>query len=241
MTLNVWQGRLEKVLLSHLQELDVDFACMQEAVSCDGDTAGLATTYQKVGNSLKLDESYFSPLMHTKLGAKDIKFGNVIYSKFPFVHSDTIFTRGGYKENFDLDNDDYNIRAFQHVEAELDGKKLHLINHHGHHINEHKLGDEETLRQITQIADYVTRLEGAVIVCGDFNLSPGSDSIAVLNNKMRNLSQEYGLHTTRSRLTSKNEVCDYIFVSDGIEVQEFVMDEEIISDHNALMLDFDIK
>ena len=241
MTLNMWQGRLEKVLLSHLETLDVDFACMQEAVSCTGDTAGLATTYQKAGKSLGLDQSFFSPITHTKLGAKDLEFGNVIYGRFPFLQSNTVFTRGEYKENFDFDADDYNIRAFQHVEVQVGDKRLHLLNHHGHHINEHKLGDEETLRQVRQIADYLGQLEGAVILCGDFNLSPESNSIGVLNNILRNLSTEDGVQTTRSRLTSKNEVCDYIFVNNEVQVEHFVMDDEIVSDHNALIVDFDIR
>lgn len=36
MTLNVWSGRLERVLLKHLETLDIDFACMQEAVDYGG-------------------------------------------------------------------------------------------------------------------------------------------------------------------------------------------------------------
>ena len=36
MTLNVWQGRLERVLHKHLATLAVDFACMQEAVDYGG-------------------------------------------------------------------------------------------------------------------------------------------------------------------------------------------------------------
>lgn len=140
MSLNIWQGRLEKVLLQHLETLSLDFACTQEAVDCHGDSAGLATSYQKVGKSLSLSEHYFSPLIHVKLGKKDISFGNALYGNVHFTKTETIFTRGEYKENFDLDEDDYNIRAFQHTECEIDGKKLHLLNHHGHHINAHKLG-----------------------------------------------------------------------------------------------------
>ena len=30
LTLNVWQGRLERVLLKHIETMNVDFACMQE-------------------------------------------------------------------------------------------------------------------------------------------------------------------------------------------------------------------
>lgn len=240
MTLNVWQGRLERVLQKHLESLDVNFACMQEAVDYEGSSAGLVTSYQKVGKSLGLNEQYFSALSALKLGKRDISFGNVTYSSLPFASTNTVFTRGEYKHDYDLEHDDYNIRAFQHVEVLLENKKLHLLNHHGHHIDAHKLGDDETLRQVMMIADYIKQLNGAVVLCGDFNLAPESESIKHFDTLLRNLSVEYSLKTTRSRLTSKKEVCDYIFVNEAVQVNDFFMDETIISDHNALLLDFDI-
>lgn len=237
----MWQGRLERVLLKHLATVKVDFACMQEAVAIDGWTMGLATTYQKIGAALRLDQhQFFSPMIATKLGDKDLAFGNVTYSRVPFSETKTIFTGGKFNGGFAID-DDYNVRAFQHSLVEIDGKKLHLINHHGHHIDAHKLGDEETMRQVQQIVDYIQTLDGGVIVCGDFNLSPNSESIQYLDGILRNLSTEYDLRTTRSLLTHKDEVCDYIFVNDHIDVRDFLMDETIVSDHNALFLDFELK
>jgi endonuclease/exonuclease/phosphatase family metal-dependent hydrolase len=241
MTLNVWQGRLERVLLKHLEQQDIDFACMQEAVDYGGKTGGIISSYSKIGESLRLNQQFFSPLNSTKFGKNNLSFGNVIYSKLPFEQSENIFTRGSYKADFDFDADDYNIRALQHVALEVNGKKLHILNHHGHHIDAHKLGDEETIRQTSMIIDYIKQLEGAVILCGDFNLAPESESIKQFDSVLRNLSVEYSLKTTRSLLTYKNEVCDYIFVSQNIDVKDFTMDVTIISDHNALILDFELK
>ena len=240
-TLNVWQGRLERVLLKHLEIFDSDFACMQEAVMYDGESGGLVSSYPKVGNSLKLPHQFFSSLSAMKLGASDITFGNVVYSRYPFSQTETNFTRGRFTPDFDFNSDDYNIRAFQHTRVDIEGKTLHILNHHGHHIDSHKLGDEETLRQVTQICDYIRELEGAVILCGDFNLAPESKSIQLIGTMLRNLPVEAGLTTTRSKLTTKNVVCDYIFANDRVDVRTFSMDETIVSDHNILMLDFELK
>lgn len=240
MSLNMWQGRLERVLLKHLEASGVDFACMQEAVQYDGQSLGLISSHRKVGSSLGLDEQFFSKIISSKLGDKELAFGNATFSNIPFVQTNTIFTRGTYNSDFNLDKDDYNIRAFQHALVEINGRKLHILNHHGHHIHAHKLGDDETMRQVKQILEYIKHLEGSVILCGDFNLSPESDSIKLIDEKLINLSVEYKLSTTRSKLTHKNEVCDYIFVSNDVKVNSFVMDDAIISDHNALILDFDI-
>ncbi len=241
MSLNVWQGRLERVLLKHLETLNLDFACMQEAIDYDGFSLGLVSSYQKIGDSLRLDQQFFSPLLATKLGNKQMTFGNATYSRLPFSQTSTVFTRGEHTDDFDFDTDDYNIRAFQHALIEVGDKKLNILNHHGHHIDSHKLGDEETARQVTQIAGYIKQLDGAVILCGDFNLAPESESIKLLDSFLHNLPVERSLETTRSRLTYKNEVCDYIFVNDEIHVNDFSMDETIISDHNALILDFEVK
>lgn len=84
-------------------------------------------------------------------------------------------------------------------------------------------------------------LDGGVVLCGDLNLSPESESVKHLGTLLSNLSVDYSLKTTRSRLTYKNEVCDYIFVNEQIDAKDLSMDETIISDHNALILDFDLK
>lgn len=240
LNLNVWQGRLQSVLLRHLESLDIDIACMQEAVDYEKLSGGLVSTYQNIGKSLGTEYQFFSPLMSMKLGNKDITFGNVTYSKIPFSQNNTIFTRGAHKNDFDFDADDYNVRAFQHSLIEVNNKKLNIINHHGHHIDSHNLGDHETERQVSDILSYADELEGAVIICGDFNLSPESKSIKLIDAKYANLSTKYNLKTTRSGLTYKNEVCDYIFVNDNVIINDFSMNTSIISDHNSLILDFDI-
>lgn len=239
-SLNVWQGRLEKVLLKHLATLDIDFACIQEAVDYREQSGGLVTSYQAIAESARLDHTFFSPLIGSRLGSSELIYGNAMFSNIPFSQTSTVFTKGEFKDNFSFDSDDYNIRAFQHSVIDINGKLLNIINHHGHHIESHKLGDDETTRQVEQILDYIKDLEGAVILCGDFNLAPGSESIKKIDNKLKNLPAEYSLKTTRSKLTYKDEVCDYIFINDMVKINDFIMDTTIVSDHNALILDFDI-
>jgi endonuclease/exonuclease/phosphatase family metal-dependent hydrolase len=241
MTLNAWQGRLERVLPKYLEEQNVDFACMQEAVAYEGMTGGLFTSFAKLGASLSLDHQYFSRLYAVRYCNDKLSFGNVVYSKLPFLQTKNTFTRGTYKDNFVFGVDDYNIRAFQHVALDVHGKKLHILNHYGYHIEAHKLGDEETMRQISIMIAYIKQLDGAVILCGDFNLAPESESIKQFDTILHNLSVAYLLKTTLSVLTYKEEVCDYIFVNDKVDVKDFFMDQAIISDHNALILNFNIK
>jgi endonuclease/exonuclease/phosphatase (EEP) superfamily protein YafD len=88
------------------------------------------------------------------------------------------------------------------------------------------------------IADYIRSLDGPVVLCGDFNLSPDSESLAQLNAILKNHPIEASLTSTRTQFTQKTEVCDYIFTSPDIQVKRFEMLEAIASDHAALIVEF---
>jgi len=77
-------------------------------------------------------------------------------------------------------------------------------------------------------------------LAGDFNLSPHSESLKIINGRLTNLPLKYRLKTTRTLLTHKTEVCDYLFVSKDITVNDFYASKKLVSDHLALILDFDI-
>jgi endonuclease/exonuclease/phosphatase family metal-dependent hydrolase len=57
---------------------------------------------------------------------------------------------------------------------------------------------------------------------------------------MRNLITEYGVTSTRTSLYTKTEerFADYIFVSKDIEVKDFKVLPDVVSDHAALLLEF---
>ena len=114
------------------------------------------------------------------------------------------------------------------------------IQHHGFWVPDHKNGNAETLNQTKIIANYVEALKGPTILTGDFNLIPTSESLEQINKLLINLSVKNKLETTRNDLTFKNEVCDYIFVNNEIKVKNFAMSEQVVSDHNALILEFSV-
>lgn len=91
------------------------------------------------------------------------------------------------------------------------------------------------MRQTKQIADFASALEGKVVLTGDFNLAPHSKSIEQINSVLRNLCIENEAETTRTFLTHKKEVCDYIFVNEKVEVTKFKVLDDLASDHCALV------
>jgi endonuclease/exonuclease/phosphatase family metal-dependent hydrolase len=158
-------------------------------------------------------------------------------SRFPSINKNTVFTRGDYNATLDLVDGDYNMRNLQHVELDNNGKPLHILNHHGHHVKQHKNGNDETLRQCGIIAEYIKNLKGGIVLTGDFNLAPESESLEKLNDILINHSKLSGVTTTRTLLTDKTEVCDYIFTSRELPTNNFRIISEIVSDHAALVIE----
>ena len=239
MQLNVWGGRLEKQILDLIVQEQPDIICLQEAVSIKGGgNGGLFLTVDKIKKLYSMNLAY-SPVFSFSFMRRKAEFGNAIFSKDKILNEDTVFTRLEYKKDFDFESDDYNIRNLLHVTIDNKGRQLHILTHHGHHVPNHKRGNEETLRQCNQIVEYIKGLKGEIILTGDFNLEPDSESMQQINKVLRNLPIEAGLTTTRTSLTLKTEVCDYIFVNDKVKVKEFKPLDDIVSDHKALILKFE--
>ncbi len=77
------------------------------------------------------------------------------------------------------------------------------------------------------------------ILIGDFNLLPDTESIKMLDGEMRNLIKEYKITTTRSNFARKNKglFADYAFISKDVDLVEFEVLDEEVSDHLALSLE----
>lgn len=73
------------------------------------------------------------------------------------------------------------------------------------------------------------------VLCGDFNLRPGTRSLALLAEGRRDLVHELGIPGTRSRLCSSTErYADYVMVGGPIAVDDFAVPDDVCSDHLPL-------
>lgn len=77
------------------------------------------------------------------------------------------------------------------------------------------------------------------ILCGDFNLMPETQSIAIIESSLKNLILTYNISTTRSSHYPKSEkFADYTFVSSAVAVEDFAVLPDEVSDHLAMELLF---
>lgn len=239
--INIWQGRLLKNFVKLVKELDPDIITFQELCSSGDIDSEFFNNLEVINEEFDYPYQIFSPTHSFPLMKYNISFGNAIISKTPFTRTHTVFTNLEFKENFDFKLDDYNIRNFVHAELTVNSQKLNVITHHGHHISGSKDGNEETKRQMQIIKDYIDELDGGIILTGDFNLSAKSESLEILNNKLTNLCIKNNIDNTRNEFASSAiQVCDYIFTNAEINVENFKVVDKVVSDHQALLLDFNL-
>lgn len=88
------------------------------------------------------------------------------------------------------------------------------------------------------IRGFVDKTDNPKILCGDFNLNPDTESLSIIEKGMKNLIKDYSITSTRTSLYEKpGKFADYCFISPDIEVKDFKVLPEEVSDHAALYLE----
>lgn len=246
-------------VINFIREGKYDLIALQEVLKAKDDKAfNMYRSYNDLENSFKSIYHYseFAPVWGAKEIIKNDKssrdFGGFVeqgcytLSKNPILEHYNQFYYLEYKNpGFDATyfkkND--HARSIQNMIIENNDKKFRIINIHGI-WNEGKLGDKRTINQCNFIIEKALLANYPVIILGDFNLIPETESIDMLNKNFRNLILEYNIKTTRPNfndgLDKGNIICDYIFVNDKIKVNDFKVINNSISDHMPLILDFEI-
>lgn len=131
-------------------------------------------------------------------------------------------------------------RNIQYVHLKTEQGICTLINLHGLWSATGKDDTAERLLQSEKILNFIKNIHNPVVLCGDFNLNPESESIKKIERfGLRNLILEYNITSTRTSLYPKpNRFSDYVFVSTSVEVQDFRVLPDEVSDHSPLYLDF---
>ncbi len=249
-TLNTWGGRAGKVLLLGFFEnyKDIDVFCLQEIWSApyehlEGHSAGgLAISHeqimtrgmQEISETLADHSSYFRPHHLDNYGLQILVKNNltVIEDGEVFVHK-----YKGYIPEGDVGNCARNI---QYVTLDFESGPITIVNFHGAWIKgSNKTDTEDRINQSKKIVEFIQNLSNDFILCGDFNLLPDTESMAILERAgFRNLIKEYGITSTRTAFYTKpDKYADYVLVSKDIDVKNFKVLPEEVSDHSALFLE----
>jgi endonuclease/exonuclease/phosphatase family metal-dependent hydrolase len=246
-TLNLWGGRMKETFNEFFENYkDVGIWCFQEVYK----EFYTAPEEDQIDRS-EVDFSLFDNLKKYL----DLHLGDFcqvlkgVYGIATFIHKDIriiekgeiLIAKGDYEDVSDLHNRDHH-RKLLWMEIEIKGKKLLIANAHFTHRPEGKGDHDKRLNQSKIIVDFLKMFDCPKILAGDFNLLPDTQSIKMIEySGMRNLVKEYGITSTRTDVYKKPlKFADYVFVSSDIEVKDFKVLPDVVSDHYPLMLDFDL-
>ncbi len=243
-TLNTWGGKVYQPLLEFLSKnKDVDIFCFQEIfhnldekmstgyfITANGVCKKLFNDLKEI---LRNHEGYFCPVHGAFYGLATFVKKNIRVAEV----GDILLYKN---DNFDP-NDDFidHTRKLQWLRIQGDTDTI-IMNVHGHWTGKDKEDNPARFHQSKEITNLLEKFSDLPrILCGDFNLRPATESIRMLEKNMINLVVKNGITSTRTSLYSKPEkFADYIFISPEVEVIDFKILPDVVSDHAPLLLEF---
>ena len=261
-SLNVWAGRLHEPVLRYLAEVDADVLCLQEVSRTPGTPSdwliyrepGLelpqrANFFDELTAALPGHDGFFFPTARGPLfdGDKPVAslFGlatfvrkslPVIAQAADFVHGR--FSPGGWGEHPRARNA-HCIR----IADPAGGTSITIAQMHGLREASGKADTPARLDQAEALAGLIARIwpgQERLVVCGDFNVLPGSATFQTLARLgLADLVTAHGHTDTRtSHYAKPGRFADYLLVTPDVEVTAFeVIAQPEVSDHRPLLLD----
>lgn len=250
LSLNIWGGRAgaEKVQDFVARYKDtVDVFCFQEVWAdthehlegvlaggtplCNG--AEMAYAKQQLGGILSDYRECWHPHYGDHYGLLTLS-----HEKHAVLHDGEVFVHRE-KGYMPLDDIGKHARNIQHITFETPKGHLTVINFHGLWNGQGKGDSPDRIAQTDAIIAFLKTLSNPYVLCGDFNLNPDTESLQKFEAfGLRNLIKEYDITSTRtSHYTKPGKYADYCFVSDGVEVIDFRVLPDEVSDHSPLLLE----
>jgi len=248
-SLNTWGGKAgTDGLLAFLKRHDdVDIFCLQEVFDGGEEMRGRPAgrfalenfdpkLFERIGRALPGYKAHFRPQL------RDF-FGLALFAReeIPIAEEGEVYI---YREKGHVPSGNIadHSRTLQYVT--LDEPKCSVMHVHGLWNGKGKLDCDERIEQSARILSFLRGQDRPFVLLGDFNLRPDTESIRMLEDAgLRNLIREHGIETARTSLYDSREKephANYAFVSEDIDVKEFKVLPDEVSDHAPLYLEFSV-
>jgi endonuclease/exonuclease/phosphatase family metal-dependent hydrolase len=251
-TLNIWGGKVFQPLVEFLERnKDVDIFCFQEVYHSETDKTEFhhirPNIYSEIKQVLTDFNSFYAPAQEGSYNEIQtdfsISFGLAMFVKKTIqidAHEDVFVFRS--KNSKQPGEDSAGIgRNLEHVTFKKNDNTYSVFNLHGLWNGKGKSDTEDRLNQSKRTKEFMSHFKNnKTILCGDFNLMPDTESLAILESGMKNLVKEYGVISTRSSLYTKPlKFADYILTSSNVTVKDFKVLQDEVSDHLPLYIEFE--
>lgn len=242
-TLNTWGGAVLDPLFEFVKEhKETDIFCLQEIFKDNQKEnvpelfhidRAVGDLFERIQVLLPEHQHHFASILRDAYGlVSAVKDGIEVVE----TGETTLFENPEFSVNDERDHD----RKMLWIVICKDGKEYLIGNVHGYWDESGKGDTKERITQSERILATLKEKNLPTVLCGDFNLEPDTESVGMIEKAgFRNLVKEYGVTTTRTSFYKKDsKFADYIFVNDGIEVLDFKVMPDEVSDHSALTIEF---
>jgi len=187
------------------------------------------------------DYVYFSPTWDMQVAGRAVQFGNATFSKFPIVSSETIFTNGEIIHDMTAENYIANTRNAQFLTLQVGNSDILVVNHHAYWEVD-PAGSEASVAAMQYVTEKLQTFgDMPIVIAGDMNLNPGTPGMRLFDGLAEDLAATYNIRSTLSELGIVQGVaCDHILVNGLIHVSDFRVLDDLVSDHKALLLEFEV-
>ncbi len=242
LSLNLWEGGLLcENIEKFLQKETPDILCLQEVFNGDADQAKNFQSLSWLTALFPDYHSFYSPDLFEDRSDGEGDVGNLILSRFPFVEKKTIFLQGEYQkivrpdDKSDFSKDPQNMQC---VILDIEGEKLCVANVHGIW----GLDGSDSPERLQMSETIVNEIEGKtqLVVMGDFNLKPDTQTIANIEKHLINVFK--GDMTTSFNMKHKTNpgyataVVDMFFSSRDVKIISKRIPDDDVSDHKPLVV-----
>lgn len=146
-----------------------------------------------------------------------------------------------------LFSDDNELGLTLYTALKVGEKQFHLCNVHGNARPNNKLDSPGRIKQSEAFIERFKDTSDPVIIGGDFNIERETESVKMFaRHNYRDLISDYKIKTTRNHWAwdkyPGNELyySDFVFTNSGIDVKNFTVIGNEISDHLPMILEFEI-
>jgi len=239
---HAWPHRKEQVM-ALFRFYRADIFCVQEALPGqvdDLDTAFPGYSYEGVGRDDGKRKGEYSAIFYDHGRFRKLDGGTFWLSETPGLVS------------FGWDAACRRVCTWVKLEDQSDGNSFHVFNTHFDHVGEG--ARKESARLILEKIREISGGEYPVVLCGDFNLPPGSAPIQQIREELSDsyrvtLQPPYGSVATFHGFTYDDpprERIDYVFVSGGVKVLRYgaltdSRDRKFFSDHLPVLVTLEFE
>lgn len=190
-------------------------------------------------------EKYYSPELVQVWPTGPVEAGNCIYSRYPITFRHTVMLHGAFETvTRPADEKDFSHypKNLQHVVVDVQGTPLHVCNLHGVWGQD---GDDNPARlRMSELVKAEIADHQPLVLMGDFNLKPNTQTIANLETKLVNVFKDE-LTTTFNMRHKTNPgyataVVDMFFATPDVKIINKACPEDDVSDHKPLVVTIEV-